>query len=128
MDGILNWGMPYTIEYDGELKYLHCTLSGTIDPQLIEKFAVSLVSMQNETGCLQILNDLTEAEIDLSVTDIKSIPALLSDMQLPQDAKRALVFSSRHRDLITFEDVSREYGQTVRVFTTIRQAIEWLTT
>jgi len=118
--------MPFTINYDPQDRCVLGKITGPIEPNIVREFTGQVAELVTKTGCDRVLNDLREAEVQLTTTQILAIPESLTAVGMPSWVKRAIVFQGEPDDYAFFETVSLNRGQIVRVFTDYAAAREWL--
>ncbi len=119
--------MPFEIKYDDNTACMMCHMSGKINQQVIDEVLSVLIPQMKKNDCLRILNDLRDAEIDLSTVDIFNLPKMFVKAGIDPLSKRAVVVKAPTDDLSFFENVFVNQAQLVKVFTDYDEALKWLT-
>ncbi|MEE9553167.1 MAG: hypothetical protein V3W18_02625 [candidate division Zixibacteria bacterium] len=117
--------MEFKVSYDRDHDCIRITFDGEVVESELQKLASKLIKVSKEHGCRFILNDMRNATISLSTTDIYNLPKQLTDWGIGHDLKRAIVIN-KYKDLRFFETVSKNTGQNVQVFTDADEAMHWL--
>ena len=89
-----------------------------------------IVATAKKHPCHRFLNDFREVRIALSVVDLYEIPDLIVTGGFDRRWRRAMLLGSAadlHK-LSFFELVASNRGITVRLFTEVDKAIQWLHT
>ena len=118
--------MPYEIKYDSEGNCLMCRMFGEITYSILPTFASDADDLLGKHDCHLLLNDLREADLQLSTLDLHEIPKLLSQFDHIAFCKRALVVSGNMDDYQFFETVSVNRGDNVKIFRSFDEAEQWL--
>jgi len=118
--------MKFTVHYDPENRHLVARLIGTLDKKTIGQYAQAIVQAGMENNCRNLLNDLSQVRVDMSVADISHLPELLNSMGIDSSWKRAVVFHGNHDIFRFLETRMIDEGQLVRVFQDHEAAIAWL--
>ena len=118
--------MPYEIKYDTNSACVMCKMTGKIDLQIVNDFILEVIPFLEKKRSECVLNDLRGANLNLSTSDIYTIPKLLAQAGLGFTVRRAVVFNTKPDDFAFFETVSVNQAQQVRVFINFNEAIQWL--
>ena len=118
--------MTFNVSYDQANKWLICSFTGTLDSKSAQVFAEAVADTASKHDCKCLLNDLRQAELDMSTVEIYHIPGMLDTTGIDLSWKRAIVAAGDLKDYRFFETVARNRGYRVRVFTDQDQAMYWL--
>ncbi len=84
------------------------------------------MKLAKDHKCKRFLNDMREAEIKLSITDLyyASAEAILSEFD--RTWKRAILVKEKTRELEFYEITASNKGLTLKVFEDYDEALDWL--
>ncbi|MHC4624374.1 MAG: hypothetical protein ACYS4W_10795 [Planctomycetota bacterium] len=97
-----------------------------MDSKSVKEYAKEIIGTASKHNCKRFLNDMREAQLDLSTIEIYEIPGFLDAAGLDRTSKRALVVSRQPEDYRFFENVSINRGYNVKVFEDMDEAMNWL--
>lgn len=118
--------MSHELTYDSDRNCLVLRTRGQVTIELIRELAPQVAQMFEETGCRRLLNDMSAAAIDISVTDLFTSPRVMDESGVGRDTKRALVVPPEFEDSDFLENVTRNRGHNFRAFTDVQEAETWL--
>jgi len=118
--------MSYDIRYDSEMGYVILSIRGKVTVERIRELAPQVARMLQETNCRRLLNDMRAAVIDVSVVNLYSSPQIMDESGIMRDTRRALLLPAHFKDARFLEDVTRNRGHNLMVFTDADEAKEWL--
>jgi len=119
--------MAFHVAYDPQCDCLIGEFIGSIDHEKLEEYALEVAEAAKEHGCRRILNDLRKAEVRFSTTEIIEIPGFLETTGIDRSWKRAVVVSQSLEDYRFYETTALNRGYTVKIFTDLTEARDWLT-
>ncbi len=119
--------MGITVHYDEEHDCLVGTLKGIMTQAAIQAYSEEVVNMAPSYTSRRLLTDMREAELDMGKGEIYFLPGVLNDVGLNQSWQRAIVMSIQHKDYEFYERVCQSQGFTVKIFSDLEQAFNWLT-
>jgi len=118
--------MSHRLTYDPDSDCLVLRIRGKVTIELIRELAPQVGRMFEETGCRRLLNDMSAATIDISVTDLFTSPKIMDDSGVGRNTRRALVVSREFEESGFLENVTRNRGHNFRAFVNIKEAKQWL--
>jgi len=81
--------------------------------------APEVARMCEQTGCHRLLNDMSQATIDITVTGLSDSPSIIDNSKISRVIKRALVVPPSFEEASFLENVSRNRGHNLMVFENI---------
>ena len=118
--------MAHTISYDSGMGCVILCIRGKITIEQIQGLAPQVAHMLQETNCRRLLNDMSAAVIEVSPVNLYRSPQIMDESGIMRDTRRALVLPADFRDARFLEDVPRNRGHNLMVFTDVEKAKEWL--
>ena len=124
--------MTYSVTFNEEAGFIHAVYEGDLD-------MTGITGMMREVGitirdhdCYRVLSDYSKARMTISIADLYEMPKLIlkRSKEIGVSAykiKRALIIPiAAYENFRFFENVSLNNSQTVKIFTDVDQAKEWL--
>lgn len=118
--------MAFEVRYDEGNDCLICRYSGRLDRDSLQPYADKILRAAAEHACRRLLNDLREADVDLSTVDVFHLPGVPEAAGLGHSWKRAVVADEQLEDLRLYKTVAQNRGYRVRTFGDVDEAMEWL--
>lgn len=118
--------MGYSVCYDGTDDCVILTVTGVVDMETIRVMAAEVAAKCEEMDCTHILNDMSNADIQVSFMDVFSSPSVIEASGIPSKTKRALVVPEDFSEREFLETVTRNAFHNLVVFTDLEKAKEWL--
>lgn len=118
--------MSHTLAYLPDEGYIELRVEGCFNLTRLKQIAPEVAKLSNESGCLHILNDMSNATIDVSVLDVYSNPQQMDDAGITRSTRRALVVPENFEHANFLETVTRNRGHDLKVFFDRDEAINWL--
>ncbi len=118
--------MSFKVNYDPEGNFVTGTISGKVDTEVVREYADEVTSKALQHDCKKFLNDMTNAEITLSTTEIFTLSKVFEKKGIDMSWRRAIVVSKQLDDYQFFETVAFNQAYSVRVFTDRAAAKDWL--
>jgi hypothetical protein len=116
----------FKISYDQAHGWLTGSITGTINSETLPVYAKAVADRVSKHDCKRFLNDLRQAQLDLSTIEIYEIPGVLEVAGIDKTWRRAIVASRDLEDYRFFQAIAFNRGYTVRVFTELDAAKHWL--
>ncbi len=119
--------MSYSLSYDQDADCVVvaiCDMCVTI--RVVRELAPQVAGLCEKTGCHRILNDMSTAQIDISVLEAFRSPGIMDQSGISRATKRALVLPAEFPEGHFLETVTRNRGHNLKVFTDVAQAKAWL--
>jgi len=123
--------MTYTVEYNANTKIIESHFQGETDLEELKEVARKTLQIVQQTNCLNVLTDLSDASLNASVVDLFEHPQQLAE--IIQEAglnvhmlKRAFVVRGDGENFKFYEDVAVNRGHTVMLFHDLDKARNWL--
>ena len=124
--------MGFTVTFDAQAGYIHAVYEGKLDMPGISDLMQTVGLAVKEHDCHLVLSDYSKASLAMSIADLYEIPKLILQRGREMGVaaykiKRALVIgATAYESFRFFETVSLNNSQTVRIFTEVEEAREWL--
>lgn len=123
--------MAHDIAYNSEQGIIELTYHGEIDPAALKSSAADVYHLAKERSCCVALIDWSQSRLGVGVSGIYDLPRVLSSITESlglniHKIKRALLVKEKTEGFRFLENVTRNRGQNVRLFTDRAEAIEWL--
>jgi len=118
--------MKFTVHYDPESRHLVARLIGALDKKTIGQYARAIVQAGTEHNCKNLLNDISQVKVDLSVADIFFLPELLDSVGIDSTWKRAVVTRGNHDIFRFLETRMINESHPVKIFQDQEAAVTWL--
>lgn len=120
--------MSHKLFYDAESHCVVLQIEGLVNLERIRRIAPEAASFCYELECYRLLNDMSQAVIDISVAGLFSSPKIMDELQVSRQIKRALVVPSEFsgEKAIFLENVTRNRGHNLMVFEDVNLAKQWL--
>jgi len=118
--------MKISIVYDQNHNCLIGKFIGDLEAKHVNEYGQEILKMVKIHDCKRFLNDLREADIKLSITDLyfASIEAMMGEFN--RTWKRALVVKKMTQEIEFYEITASNKGLNLKVFDNYDQALEWL--
>ncbi|MFN8414116.1 MAG: hypothetical protein U0Z26_17180 [Anaerolineales bacterium] len=123
--------MPHKIAYNSQEKYIEMKVWGSLLMDEAKDIISEMIQVSKQNNCLLILGDYREATMDLSVVEIYKLPTKISEAAAASKIsefkiKRALVADKNSENFYFFETVTLNRGQSIKLFSDMDEAKEWL--
>jgi hypothetical protein len=118
--------MKITVTYDEVHDCLVGKYVGRFEPGDVREYGNEIIKLARIHNCKRFLNDMREAEIKLSITDLyyASAEAIMSEFD--RDWKRAIVVKEKTKEMEFYEITASNKGLTLKVFDSYEKALAWL--
>lgn len=120
--GLLTW----QIVYQADQNVLLIRTSGPIDKTSFPAMLTTVVGTAERHQTTRILADHRQSLLKLNPLEIYYAPRVMMSSGAHPDFILALVFAERTEDIQFMENVCRNSGLTVAVFTEMNIALQWL--
>jgi len=117
--------LPYKITHDADTDCVRTLIEGELDMDLVRKIANDLRDVAFHNGCKYYLSDIRQADVKLNLWEIYELPELTASV-LPPSFRAALIVRSESDLSRFYQNASRNYDQSIKVFTDIQAAERWL--
>ena len=118
--------MSHELYYDSDIDCVVLRVDGVVTLNRVRKMAPEVARMCGETGCHLLLNDMSEATIDISVIGLFDSPSIMDESKVSRVIKRALVVPPSFEEATFLENLSRNRGHDLMLFEDIEEAKNWL--
>ena len=118
--------MSHELYYDSYVGCVVLNVKNTVTIDRIKTIAPKVAHMCSKTGCRRLLNDMSEATIKVSLLELFESPQIMSESDVTQSIKRALVIPPTFDEPEFLENVTRNRGHNFKVFEDVKQARKWL--
>ncbi len=118
--------MSLNIHYEQEHNYLVAKIIGGLTADLLEKYGREINLVASKHNCKHLLNDFRDVNLKLSMMEVYDAPKILELTGIDKTWKRATVISNNLDNFKFFENVSRNRGYNIKIFTNMTKAIDWL--
>ena len=124
--------MPWTVEYDSELRIIECRYVGQVTDDDFKEATAKAIALAKANNTKRFLVDDSEWEGGASVLGLFELPEIHKELEADRTSRAALVLpppssTAEVRDAQFYETVCRNRGWNVRVFSELEEAIDWLT-
>ena len=120
--------MQYDVRYDPSASCLIGVFKGELNKSTMKTYLKKISSIAEAHPCKRFLNDLRDAEINLTVIDLFETPQMITTEAFNRNWWRAVLlpkgFDEMNREF--FENVNLNRGIKLRTFTNYDEAISWL--
>ena len=116
----------YELYYDSAIECVILHVNGTVNLDRIRIIAPEVARLCEEKGCRRLLNDMSKANIHISVLDAYNSPRIMAESGISQVIKRALVLPPSFKESEFLITVTHNRGHDIMAFTDIQKAKEWL--
>lgn len=125
--------MAYTVEYNSTENIVESHFQGETTLEELREMARKVMPIVNETNCMNVLTDLSNAYLNTSILDLFYHPQTLAEIIEEagisfRDLRRAFVIAEDiEKEMFKFyENVAVNRGHTVMLFHDIEEARKWL--
>jgi len=118
--------MKITVEYDEINDCLIGKFVGIFEPKHVKLYVKEAFKLAKLHNCKRFLNDMREAEIRLSITDLYYASAETTMGEFDRSWKRAIVVNEKTQEMEFFEITASNKGLTLKVFDDYDEALAWL--
>ena len=118
--------MTHKLVYNPDSGCIELTVEGLFNMERLKRLAPEVARLSEESGCQCILNDMSGATIEVSLTDVYSSPQQMDNSGISRSTRRALVIPPNFDQASFLETVTRNRGHNLKVFTDRQRALEWL--
>ena len=118
--------MPWTMEYNADLKIISVTSSGEWTPDEDDRMLDELRRLSVAHGCISFLIDFRAAKIKFEFMSIFGRAGTYEKMHFSKDSRAALLVEKIGDDHAFYEDVCANRGFKIRVFDNYNKSIRWL--
>ena len=118
--------MTHKLAYNTETDCIELTVEGSFNMERLKRIAPEVAQLSEESGCLNILNDMSNATIDVSLSGVYSSPQEMDNSGKSRTTRRALVVPPSFDQASFLETVTRNRGHDLKVFTDRKEALDWL--
>ena len=92
----------------------------------LRRIAPEVANLSKQSGCQRILNDMSGAIIDVSLSEVYSSPQQMDLSGISRTTRRALVVPPGFEQAGFLETVTRNRGHNLKVFHDREDAMAWL--
>jgi hypothetical protein len=118
--------MPWSIEYNADLKIISVTCSGEWTPEQDSRMLAELKHTSESRGCLSFLIDFRMVRFKFEFMSIYNRAEIYEGMQFSKDTRAALVVTKLMDNHSFYENVCVNRGFKVRLFESLEKATRWL--
>lgn len=118
--------MKYSVIYDEKINVLIAKFSGELSKENAGEFINEIAKVAKKHNCKRIINDLNEADIKLTISDLFSHPHSSLKEEFDASWKRAIVVKKLTEEMTFFETTAQNQCVRVKVFCDFYEALEWL--
>ena|SRR5437016_2227677 len=119
--------MKWQLDPDATNRRLEVQVTGPIKAEPLQEMTRELRDALLANGYKQVLLDYTQAVSQLEPYQIYERPRILQNLAFPVDVKVAVLYSALDQDTQFLENVYRNKGFPVKVFSSRTSALSWLT-
>lgn len=118
--------MKISVVYDETHDLVHGKFAGTFEPKHVKEYGDEILRLAKIHKCGRFLNDMREAEIKLSITDLYYASAEAVFGAFDRSWKRAILVREITKELEFYEITASNKGLLIKVFDNYNEALEWL--
>lgn len=118
--------MKIRVIYDETHDCLIGKYTGLLEPGNVKEYGDEILKLVKIHDCKRFLNDMREAEIKLSITDLYYASADAIVSKFDREWKRAIVVKKKTGEMEFYEITARNKGLTLKVFEDYDEALAWL--
>jgi hypothetical protein len=118
--------MAHTLVYNADTDCIELTVEGTFTMERLKRIAPEVATLSAQSGCLNILNDMSGATIDISLSEAYASPQEMDSSGILRTTRRALVVPEDFAQGGFLETVTRNRGHNLKVFHDRQSALQWL--
>ncbi|MBL8062217.1 MAG: hypothetical protein JNK32_04310 [Anaerolineales bacterium] len=122
--------MTYSIHFNAEEGIIEVTFRGNLDIQTAKAALQEIVDMIAKEQCFQVLSDLREAHMALSLAEIFDFPQQLNNLSdrvnLNARAVRRAIVTHKTDQMSFYENVFSNRGYSAMIFDDPAKAKAWL--
>lgn len=118
--------MMHTLQYNPDTDCIELTIQGVFNMERLKAIAPEVAGLSEKSACQRILNDMSNATIDVSLADIYSSPQQMDNSGISRSTRRALVVPADFEQASFLETVTRNRGHNLKLFNDRGSALEWL--
>jgi hypothetical protein len=121
--------MPWIVEVEETDRIVSVTAEGPMRLVTIKQAAAETFAALAQNGARKIIADDRQMVPQLTTVEIYQLPGVLEGLGLRKTDRVAVVYSDsspKKADFLFFEDVARNQGFTVQLFTEPLKARAWL--
>jgi len=123
--------MPWTVEYDQELRNIDCRYVGRVTDDDFKQATVKALALAKANKTNLFLIDDEKWEGGASTLGLFNFPKIFDELGFERGSRGALIMplagTAEAKDAVFFETVCRNRGWYIKVFTGRQEAINWLT-
>jgi hypothetical protein len=116
----------FAVQHEPEEGIIRVHLQGRIDDRMLSMATSKLMEEMSHCNCNRFLMDHREVKLSMSIVDLFYLPMVASKIGVPRSSRIAVVYSTQEDDYRFIENVGRNRGFNVRVFTDVDEGIKWL--
>lgn len=120
--------MSHKLYYDSDLDCVILRVEGLVTLNRVRKLAPEVSHLCEKTGCCRLLNDMSGAQIDITIPGLFTSPQIMNESHVSPKIKRALVVPPSFKEAEFLENVTRNRGHNFKIFNDIDDAVKWLRT
>lgn len=118
--------MSHELSYVSGKDFVILRVHGRVTIERIQELAPQVAKMLEKTNCRLLLNDMSNASIDISFQNLYNSPKIMDASGVMRTIKRALVVPSSFEESAFLENATQNTGHNLKVFKNIEEAEEWL--
>lgn len=118
--------MKISVTYDEAHDCLVGKYVGVLEPKNVKEYGDEILRLTRIHDCKRLLNDMREAEIKLSITDLYYASAEAIMGEFNRNWKRAVVVKEKTEEMDFYEITATNKGLTIKVFDDYKEALAWL--
>jgi hypothetical protein len=118
--------MKITVEFDQNHHCLVGKFVGVIEPMHVKEYAQEVLKLARFHDCKRFLNDMREAEINMSFADLYYATADAVVEEFDRSWKRAILVKELTKEIEFWEVTATNKGITLKIFDNYNEALAWL--
>jgi len=116
----------FAVRHEPEADIIRVHLQGRIDSRNLKMATSKLVEKMALCNCHRFLIDHREVKLSMSTVDLFYLPMVASNIGVSHSSRIAVVYSTHESDYRFIENVGRNQGFNVKIFTDMDEGVKWL--
>lgn len=118
--------MKISVTYDEVHNCLYGKAVGAFEPKHVKEYGDEILRVARIHNCKRFLNDMREADLRLSITDLYYASAEAMIGEFDRTWKRALIVKELTKEIEFYEITATNKGLIIKVFDNYDEALKWL--
>lgn len=118
--------MKISVEYNQVHDCLVGKFIGTLEPKHVGSYLQEVLRLARVHDCKRFLNDMREAEIKFSISELYYASAEVAVGEFNRSWKRAMLVKEKNKEIEFLEITTKNKGFDFKIFEDFDEAIAWL--